>query len=404
MSYLPRSIVDRWRTCGLALAVLIWTPAPAAGETAGPAVVWQRSFGAGGWEEAHLARRAAGGYVAAGLAADAPGPAVQTLWIRRLGPTGKLISRRGLRVSDEEHQARLVRPAGDGGYIVAGDGGLSLSGQTSAVWLLKVDRAGRRLWRRTLAGMGSRYFGALAPIRGGGFLLASWRRPGRAGAASLDVHRLGADGKEIWSRSFADWGGAPAAIMPTGDGGVLIGGGAASHPAADRRGHSWLIKLAADGSREWDIVRRPLGAADTVVALAETPDGGSVVAGKIRRHASRNAEAWLLRLTRDGGQLWQRDFTAPGAERTVEIVHPTRDGGFLLAGEQTFAGPERRQVWLARLAADGTVRWRRFLGGVGDQGVLALRRLPRGAILLAGWSARRGVGSTASWLVRLGGR
>lgn len=148
--------------------------------------------------------------------------------------------------------------------------------------------------------------------------------------------------------------------------------------------HTWLLRLADDGSVRWERQYDPgLG---TGRAIATPIGGGFVIAGEVRR-SHLEYEAQLVRLDADGHVLASGSFGPRGATgfNAVTVVHD----GSTLAG-----GTARWQGWLVRAAGARHVSWELLIGDVDE--VVGLAALPEGGFALAAGQERSttGLGGT----------
>lgn len=90
-------------------------------------------------------------------------------------------------------------------------------------------------------------------------------------------------------------------------------------------------------------------------AAAPTPDGGAVVAG-YRLHGKvvgrHNWDGVLVRLDRDGKQLWRREFDAGNRDELANVA-VLADGSIIAAGYTTPEGASIWKPWVMRLNPDG---------------------------------------------------
>lgn len=140
------------------------------------------------------------------------------------------------------------------------------------------------------------------------------------------------------------------AVERTSDGGYLLGG--------QDSGWEWLVKIAADGSVQWQYhADHDDGYATfgTVQSVAPTSDGGAVYV----------TTASIVRVDGDGTERWAKNLTdATDATSVLDVIR-TRDGGFAVTGDVN-GGQEAddpNDFLLVSLDAAGTVRWERLYDG-----------------------------------------
>ncbi len=92
-------------------------------------------------------------------------------------------------------------------------------------------------------------------------------------------------------------------------------------------------------------------------------------------------------------QAWQWAESYGGGNESCEVVTATADGGLFAGGtfDETLMldGKERRtfggaDIWIARLDADGGVRWAATAGGPSDETITAMTIAPNGDLICAG--------------------
>ncbi|UOQ71541.1 T9SS type A sorting domain-containing protein [Hymenobacter cellulosilyticus] len=261
--------------------------------------------------------------------------------------------------SDEERLASLL-PTADGGYILAGTSASPASGDKSQpgrgeedIWVVKVTAAGTKQWDRTLGG--SAYDGA-------------------------------------------------ARIVPTADGGYLIGGYSSSPVSGDKSQPSqgttdyWLIKLDAQGTKIWDHTFGGSGN-DILTSLQATPDGGYLAGGNSNSPASGDKsqasqggnDYWLLKLDAQGSKQWDHTYGGSSGE-TLANVQVLADGSLLLggssrsgvSGHKTQPNQGDWDYWLLKTDAQGGKLWDRTWGGSGSDYLSDLQLSAAGTMLLAG--------------------
>lgn len=133
---------------------------------------------------------------------------------------------------------------------------------------------------------------------------------------------------------------------------------------------------------------------DFPVALAVTPDGGSVVAGGTDSFTAQR-DALLMKLDAFGHIAWQMGYD--DLEAAI-AVRPVDDGYFLLAGEttvssfyvppflpDTIGGAIDPPVYLLRLDLNGIPVWARAIGSSeASLDAIGLALLPNGHVVVAG--------------------
>jgi uncharacterized delta-60 repeat protein len=259
--------------------------------------------------------------------------------------------------------AQGVAVGSDGSIYVTGIT-LSFSAAEDEAFLLKYAPDGTLLWQKLYSGERSVVgrdvavhtdaTGADAVYVTGGFFNAAF------------LARFDTDGNLIWQRS---WGGTSEhteAVAVAPDGSIYIAGGT-NDLDAGFCDDMVLVKFASDGSFIWDrmwggpICER---ARDVTVAA----DGSVYVAGE--GNSFFGNDAIVLKFAPEGSLLWQRDRrTANRDDQSSALgVATAADGSVYLTGAFLNFGVGQ-EVFLAKLAADGSQQWERTWGAQVDAGL-----------------------------------
>jgi hypothetical protein len=65
---------------------------------------------------------------------------------------------------------------------------------------------------------------------------------------------------------------------------------------------------------------------DTIASVAQTQDGGFVVAGLTNSFGAGGGDIWVLRLKSDGSIAWQKTYGDPDSYETASFVGEAQDG------------------------------------------------------------------------------
>ncbi|MEQ1677574.1 MAG: gliding motility-associated C-terminal domain-containing protein [Chitinophagaceae bacterium] len=118
---------------------------------------------------------------------------------------------------------------------------------------------------------------------------------------------------------------------------------------------------------------------DIPYSIKFTSDGGTIVvgytdsrSGDVSPQPNRDYwDLWVLKLDKCGVIQWERSFGGTNYESARDVVQ-TADGGYMVLGETNstdggvtpgFGGT--KDIWLLKLAANGTLEWQKRYGGSG---------------------------------------
>jgi hypothetical protein len=114
------------------------------------------------------------------------------------------------------------------------------------------------------------------------------------------------------------------------DGGYLVVADTVTQYEPVMIGHLLLMRLDADGEVLWE---RTYGGdrSCTGQSILAAEDGGYVIAGTIETEPGSDLDVYLLRVAEDGTELWSRSFGTPLDEVGGRLLE-TADGGYVVVG------------------------------------------------------------------------
>jgi len=187
----------------------------------------------------------------------------------------------------------------------------------------------------------------------GGFFVAGTMQ--REGRYPYWVWRLSGDGQIVWQREFeAENQDAPAAVIPTPDGGVLVTGTMFVYAPPDIGYRTWVKKLSGDGTTVYTKTLPGYRSAQTIVATATNR---YILAGMRpnRVIGTGGYDGWVVEIDDDASVLWERTFEG-GADEGICAVMPTSDGGIICvaaSGHYNKFGQGPSEVWVFKCDSTG---------------------------------------------------
>ena len=255
-------------------------------------------------------------YIVSRLAADG-----RVLWTKVYGGSG----------TEKLHQ---IQPAADGGFVLAGatwsnatnDGDVLGFHGGSDVWVLKINDKGDKQWQYSFGGTGLENWLTLQQSGDGGYVMAceggaSNTGPGNNGdlATSLGgtdilVVKIKGDGTIGWKKVLGGSKGESLRSMKrTTDGGYLIGGSTGSldgDAAGNTATGAWIVKLTPAGAVQWQYVVNAGTIQEEMVMTDETADGGCIahVTVNMKQYASNlDLNVYLVKLDKYGKLQWTKN-------------------------------------------------------------------------------------------------
>ena len=99
--------------------------------------------------------------------------------------------------------AYSITPTKDGGFIVAGCTEALDNGE-SRVYLIKIDESGNTFWERTFGGEKDDVAYAIAPAKGGNFIVAGYTKSFGNGKSDVYLLKIDEDGNITWEETFGE--------------------------------------------------------------------------------------------------------------------------------------------------------------------------------------------------------
>ena len=275
--------------------------------------VWDKTFGGGGFDVLFEATSSPdGGYLLGGFSDSNTsgdksdnGKGDRDYWVVRIDSQGnKVWDKTFGGVGGDELHSTIATP--DGGWLLAGASGSNISVDKSEnskgstdYWIIKIDKAGNKVWDKTIGGDGTESLANAILTPDGGYLLSGSSTSNASGDKSEDgrgnwdswVVKLDGTGNKIWDKTFGgeETDGITKA-MATPDGGFLLAGGSNSNASGDKSEDGmgnwdfWIVKIDAAGNKLWD---KTIGGsdADELSTVTRIADGSYLLAGSSNSNA-----------------------------------------------------------------------------------------------------------------------
>ncbi|MBI5095974.1 MAG: hypothetical protein HZB26_26505 [Candidatus Hydrogenedentes bacterium] len=277
---------------------------------------------------------------------------------------------------------QAVRETSDGSFIIVGTTGAPSTGNEwgpSALYLLRIDRDGTKVWDNTLFGLGQAWAVSMDAAPDGSFLvIGETRAGGPESPISALLVRFQADGTIVSQSVFDPPGQYVTAVVCTPDGGYVIGASQADYTAG-------LARYDARGQEVWRKTYSPIPGIESE-SLCVAPDGGFVVAGN-QLFGTEGPTVFLLKVDSNGNQVWTRTWSMMFGE--LHDVQPV-DGGFAVTGTVWYGKYFMPSIYVAKFDTDGNRAWDTALGGQFSNGY-SVGKLSNGKIMVAGNASSRNV-------------
>jgi hypothetical protein len=149
-------------------------------------------------------------------------------------------------------------------------------------------------------------------------------------------------------------------IAQTSDGGYILAGH--MQPANDTYHHAYLVKVDSSGNLQWN---KTYGGAynDEAHDILQASDGGYVVAGTTGP-TNASSRFWVFKVDASGAILWDRTYGGPYNDNAWSLAQ-TSDGGYAIAGFSNNFGTGDSDFWLVKIDASGAEQWNRTYATAG---------------------------------------
>jgi hypothetical protein len=297
-------------------------------------------------------------------------------------------------------------------------------------------------WDKSFGGTGNDYLNSLQQTSDGGYILGGYSNSGMSDTKTDDsfgfsdywVVKLDANGAEQWDRTFGGYDyDILQSLQQTSDGGYILGGYSLSGASGNKTNNAnfgaadyWVVKLDADGNRQWDQIYGGSGD-DQLQSLQQTKDDGYILGGFSNSGVSGNktnagfgyVDYWVVKLDSSGNKQWDKSFGGSGQDGIFSLQQ-TSDGGYILggysdsdvlSGNKTSAGYGAYDYWVVKLDANGDKQWDKAIGGSDYDELHSLQQTSDGGYILGGQPFSGASGNKTSesfggldyWVVKLAG-
>jgi hypothetical protein len=288
-----------------------------------------------------------------------------------------------------------VRQTADGGYVIAGytrsygEGGRDF-------YLVRTDSAGDTLWARTFGGSADDLGMSVGQAADGGFILVGGTSSFGSQVQAWLI-KVAADGSRQWDYLFGysteDDGGN--SVQPTSDGGCIFVGSTSAYD-----GDVLLVKTDALGNKQWSDTKGYSDSREEGNAVRQTSDGAYIVVGTTYRY-DPVGDVWLVKIGADGSTSWHTHIGGPLGD-LGRSVYQTTDGSYIIAGLTASYGAGGIDVYLIKTDAGGNVVWTKTFGGASTDYAESVEQTADGGYIIAG-STHSDSTATDAWLIKTDG-
>ncbi len=308
--------------------------------------------------------------------------------------------------TDEDENAFCIQRTNDGGYIVAGNTGEYKFEDSRSVppgqdiWVIKLSNDGEIEWQKIFGHNGTDEVYFIQQTNDGGYIFG-----GRLGVlGGLDslfsIIKLSPNGDIEWQKNYDDVDssiGLLYSLQQTIDGGYIVAG--YDYFSSNQTQDILILKLFFDGSVEWSKTYR--GSIDGKPSSIQlTSDRGFIVAGYTTSSGAGESDIWILKLASDGTIEWLKTYGGSEGENAYSIQQ-TNDGGYIVAGLILSFGAGQPDFWVLKLSSEGDIEWNKTYGGSESETAYSIQQTSDGGYIVAGETESFGAGYKDIWILKL---
>jgi hypothetical protein len=317
--------------------------------TSDPAIEWIHTFDSILNDRAYSVEQTAdGGYVFTGSTIVTP-PGYTEVLLAKTDGNGEESWHHNFPLSEINLYGTVVHQTTDGGYIIVGSVGGTYRWD---VQVTKADANGDLVWQKSF-GMSDKWDQGkdILQTSDGGYIVLGATSSYGQGSADLWLIKLAADGTEQWNKTF---GGAtfdePLSFTKADDGFVIVG----QTDAVDSMGDIWVVKTNEAGEVSWQKTFGNANLTEVGVSV-KTESTGYIILGNLY-DMNGTESLWLLRLDAQGTLTWDQQISANGTVHGTSIT-TTSDGGYFITGSLTDTISYNTDVYLLKINSQGATQW-----------------------------------------------
>lgn len=257
--------------------------------------------------------------------------------------------------------------------IIKTDDGFAVVGLTESfgkgmmdIYLLRFDKSGKKIGSQLFGGRMNETLSDVIKTKDGYRILGTTKSSGGA-QESIYVINLDKSMKKRWEQEYFldddDRYGA-GGMASINDSHILIAGSEDHVKFFDSDVNIYVIAVDSFGNKKWQHLYggEDEDRAKGLIAL----DDGYLIAGETDSYGHGDFDVYFIRINKKGKVLWHQAYGFSDDEFLSKAI-ATRDGGFLFAGTTESAYRKAKDVYIAKVNAQGKEVFRRLIGTREDE-------------------------------------
>ena len=189
---------------------------------------------------------------------------------------------------------------------------------------------------------------------------------------------------------------SPSLVKLTGEDGYIFAGSIGHSGRYDE--DIWIIKINGKGEKVWDTTYGGPGN-ERATCVRETSDGNFIVAGWRSPFAFGADDVWVLKLDKNGNQIWEKTF-GDAVREEASSIQQTQDGGYIVAGFKE-STDYSYDFWFIKLDKNGNKIWDKVYGTPKDDIAYSIQQTQNGGYIVAGAVTPINRGASNAWIIKL---
>ena len=244
-----------------------------------------------------------------------------------------------------------------GGYAVAGATRETLVDYIA--WVRKLDAAGNLEWQRNFTSEYVIYLRSIVETNEGDLVVAGNTYLPEKESEILLI-KMDSEGNVKWTKNYgrADYDDGANSVIITSDGSYVLAGWTGTE---ETNYDNWVVKTDSDGNLQWNA---SFGghSGEEAYSVQQTKDGGYIVGGEDNSIGAGGYDVWVIKLDSEGNAEWNRTY-GTYAEDDAWSIQQTEDLGYIIAGyTDSYEGPGLAlNAWFIKTDPEGNSEWERII-------------------------------------------
>ncbi len=283
-----------------------------------------------------------------------------------------------------------------GGYLAAGYTSPEDVAQRRAFYI-KTNSEGDLIWQKTKE---STYFEYITDCtndsKNNVYLLGNSEISKDQGNVVLFL-KISDTGEILFEKKFA--GGEKqiaAAFAKNKDDEFIIAG--SFENKSDRDKDLWILKLDKKGARIWQAFSDNRYNEDAANDVIITPDDEYVAAGWIRDFKTQNIDCYIVKFNKYGQKVWKKSFGSEDEEQ-FNTITLTQNNEYIVAGSIKSAYG-KNDALIMRIDKNGNLLWQKKIGGNADDEIQSII-VDKDNFIAAGYTTDIASNDKQMWLLKI---